>query len=146
MGKVSAKGVLIGGIADVVATNILAVFLVAYAATRADFAHTPKDQIQAAILAATYGNPLLLIAQVLTGVGCSVFGGYLAARIAAHDELLNGVLSSWLCVAIGLYAIASGKASGSDPMQFADFVAAPVAGWFGGYLRARQAPSAAPRA
>lgn len=139
MGRVSVKGVLTGGIADVVATNLLAVFVVAYMATRADLAHTPKEQMQAAILAATYGNPVLIAAQLLMGVACSTFGGYLAARVAEHDELLNGALSSWLRVSIGIYAIATGKVSGLDPLQMADFVAAPLAGLLGGYLRSARA-------
>jgi hypothetical protein len=39
------------------------------------------------------------------GCLCSVLGGYVAARIAKHDLLLNGALSSFLCLASGLYAI-----------------------------------------
>jgi len=41
----------------------------------------------------------------------SVLGGYVSARIAKHDELLNGALSSILCVGGGTYAVISGSAA-----------------------------------
>lgn len=144
MSKLSVKGILLGGIADVVATNILAIPIVAYVATKIDLAHTPKEQMQAAILAVMHANPLLFAAQIAVGVGCSILGGYLGARLAKHDELVNGTLSSWLCVGIGVYAMASGKAQDSVFMQLADFIAAPAAGLLGGYLRFKQVRGAAP--
>jgi hypothetical protein len=51
-----------------------------------------------------------------------------------HDELLNGALSSFLCVAIGIYSIASEKTG----CKSSSLISAPVCGVFGGYLRVRQ--------
>ena len=47
-------------------------------------------------------STLLFISSPILGGLCSVLGGYVAARIAKHDELLKGELSSILCVASGL--------------------------------------------
>ena len=40
-----------------------------------------------------------------------MLGGYVSARIAKHDELLNGALSSILCDGGGTYAVISGSAA-----------------------------------
>jgi hypothetical protein len=138
MGKVSIKGVVVGGIADVVTTNILFIPLLAFAAKSIDLAHTPKEQGQAALMSALHTSPGLFPAQILVGVGCSVFGGWLAARLAKRAALLNGALSSWLCLLFGVYGLVSGKVSGSFLLQLADFITAPIAGLVGGYLRHRQ--------
>lgn len=45
--------------------------------------------------------------QLLLGALCSVLGGYVAARLAARSELVNGALSAFLCIAFGLYALAT---------------------------------------
>ena len=52
-------------------------------------------------------------AQILIGLFCSVFGGYLAGRLAKHEELVNGLLASFLCVGIAVYSSIAAK--GSDP-------------------------------
>ena len=41
----------------------------------------------------------------LVGAACSVLGGYVAARIAKRDEILNTAVSSFLCVGMELYAM-----------------------------------------
>ncbi len=55
--------------------------------------------------------------------------------MAKHDELLNGVLSSFLCTAIGIYSVMSGKESESLIVQVFLLAAAPVFALLGGYLR-----------
>jgi hypothetical protein len=138
--KISLKGVAVGGIVDVVATNIAAIPLIAYAMRSIDLTHAPRDQATAAVLAAIHASPGLGTAQFLIGTACSAFGGYVAAWLAKHDELLNGALSAWFCIASGLYGLASVHAA-SDMvwLQAADFVLAPAAGLAGGYLRRVQA-------
>jgi hypothetical protein len=63
-----------------------------------------------------------------------VLGGYIAARIAHHDELLNGALASFLCVIFALLAI--GSISVMEAVI--SVIANPVLGFVGGYIRVWQ--------
>jgi hypothetical protein len=121
-----------------VATNIFAIPLIIYVMTKFDWSHTPKDQLQAAIIAALHGSVLLYTVQFLIGAGCSILGGYVAARLAKHDELLNGSLSSYLCIGIGLYSVVAGKESSLLLLELIGLVASPALGLLGGYLRLAQ--------
>jgi hypothetical protein len=112
--------------------------LAVYALSKVDVAHTPKEQLGSTIVAVSHGTPWLYGTQLLVGLACSVFGGYVAAWLAKHDELLNGTLSAFLCVAIGIYSIASGKDSNAHWVQVLILISAPVCGFLGGYLRLRQ--------
>jgi hypothetical protein len=64
----------------------------------------------------------------------SILGGYTAAAIAKHDELLNGALSSILAM---LFAICS---ISTDPLILAilTLLTTPLLAALGGYLRFRQ--------
>ena len=73
--------------------------------------------------------------EMAIGVGCSALGRYVAAWIAQHDEPLNGLLSSFLCTAIGFYSIVVGKGAQSLAVQILFLAAAPAFGFLGGYLR-----------
>ena len=134
MNKISAKGVFFGGIIDIVSTNIFSIPLFFYLYKTLNLAHTPRDQIQAAIAAAIQSNILIFSVQVAIGIGSSILGGYLAARIAKHNEFINGALSAWLCVSFGIYAMISGESHASSLSQIANLIAAPVSGLVGGYL------------
>lgn len=136
--KVSLKGVMIGGIVDILSSSLLGMPFTAYALSKVDLAHTPKDQLGHAIAAVSHSTPWLYGTQLLIGVAGSVLAGYVAAWLAKHDELLNGTLSSFLCVAIGIYSIASGKDSHAHWVQLLMLIGAPVCGFLGGYLRFRQ--------
>lgn len=136
--NVSLKGVLIGGIVDILSSSVLGIPLAVYAVSKVDLAHTPKDQLGAAIAAVSHGNPWLHGMQLAVGLACSVLAGYVAAWLAKHNELLNGTLSSFLCVAIGIYSMVSGRDSHAPWVQILILISAPVCGFFGGYLRLRQ--------
>lgn len=134
MSKLSLKGVLIGGVVDVASTIALGIPLALYVVATVDLTRVPKDQLGTAITAAMNGNALLHVAQLVVGLGCSVLGGYIAARIARSEELLNGAVSAWLCTALGVYAIAAGKDHHSVLVQVLVLLAGPVMGSLGGYL------------
>ena len=138
MGKISLKGIIIGGIVDVVTSAILGIPLVAYMMSTLDLAHTPRDQLQGAVVSAIHASSTFYIAQIVVGLACSMLGGYVAARLAKREERLNGALSSFLCVGIGMYSIASGKESGSNLAQLLVLVVSPVFAFVGGYLRSYQ--------
>jgi hypothetical protein len=106
--------------------------------SRLDLSRTPKDQIGATITAAIHGNMPLYLGQLLVGLACSVLGGYVAAWLAKHDELLNGALSSFLCILLAVYAIASGKDTNAAWVRILLFVASPAFALLGGDLTRRQ--------
>jgi hypothetical protein len=137
MSKVSIKGMVIGGIVDVVSTVVLGLPFAMYAMSKVDVLHTPSSQVSAAMTSALHGSVPLYVGQLLIGLGCSVLGGYVAARIAKHDELLNGGLSSVLCIALGIYSIWTGKDSDPHWLQVLLFIASPLLGILGGDLMRR---------
>ena len=67
-----------------------------------------------------------------------VLGGYLAARVAKRGEVLNGALSAYFCVGLGIYGMAVGQAAVPVWQHLVSFVASPALGALGGYLRLRQ--------
>ena len=111
MSKVSVKGVLIGGVVDIGTTMALSFPIVIYLISQIDLNHVPKDQVQSLISAAMLANRFVFALQMLAGFAGSLLGGYVAARVAKHDELLHGTLSCFLCVSMGIYAVAAGKDS-----------------------------------
>ena len=135
--KVSIKGTLIGGIVDVVSSTILGLPFAIYAMSKIDLAHTPRSQASAAVTDLIHRSPALHFGELLVGLACSVLGGYVAACVTKHDELLNGGLSSWLCTILGIYAIAAGKDSNPHWIQMLLLLASPLAALLGGDLRRR---------
>jgi len=134
--RVSILGIASGGIADVVLSNLLAIPVVIYVIVKYDPLHSPNGA--AAIASSIHSSPWLYGLQLTIGLGCSVLGGYFAAWIAKHDEPLNGLLSSFLCVAIGVYSVFSGKDSQPLLIQIILLAAAPAFAFLGGYFRQSQ--------
>jgi hypothetical protein len=134
--RVSIVGVAIGGITDVVSSSLLAIPVVIYVMVKYDLLHAPNGP--AAIASSIHSSAWLYGLQLTIGLACSVLGGYVAAWIAKHDELLNGLLSSFLCTAIGIYSVFSGKDSQSVIVQISLLLASPAFAFLGGYLRQTQ--------
>jgi len=63
---------------------------------------------------------------------------YVSARIAKHDEVLNGGLSSILCVASGVYAVINVSPAAPLWLHLVYLPLSPALGALGGYLRSRQ--------
>lgn len=131
--KVSILGVVIGGITDIVTSNLLAIPFLFYVMTKHGLLHEPVAS--GAIASAIHSNAWLYGLELAIGLGCSVLGGYVAASIAKHDELLNGLLSSLLCTAIGIYSVVWHKDSQSLLSHLLLLAAAPAFAFLGGYLR-----------
>jgi len=132
MNKISVRGVVVGGVTDIVATVILTLPLVVFVIAT-ELTGTPKGPLQAAVMAAIQANPLLYGLQSLVGLACSVLGGYVAARVAKHDELLNGLLASFLPVALGVYSLATNLGPLLLPVLL--LIASPLCSRLGGHLR-----------
>jgi hypothetical protein len=133
MNKISIRGMVVGGITDIVATVILTLPLVIYVIT--ELTDTLKDPLQAAVTATIQADPLLYGLESVIGLACSVLGGYVAARVAKHDELLNGLLASSLPVAFGVYSLATTNDSGPLLLPVLLLFAGPPCSGFGGHLR-----------
>jgi hypothetical protein len=140
--KVSILGFMIGSIADIVGTNIWAIFMMIYVMVSYNLlptAGSSPTELTAKVLNIFQTNPLVFSVNFIAGVMFSIFGGYIGALIAKHDELLNGALSSFLCVASGIY----GLFSGTHPLymvllEILGLIISPLLGMLGGYLRLKQ--------
>jgi hypothetical protein len=86
-------------------------------------------------MAAMRANPLLYGLESLISLACSVLGGYVAARVAKHDELLNGLLASFLSVSLGVHSLATGNDSGPLLLPVLLLTASPLCSALGGHLR-----------
>jgi len=135
--RVSFKGVIIGGVVDIVATYIGAIPVGVYAFMVAGLSNVPQAQQAQALTDVMRNRPSVYLAGMLVGAVCSVLGGYIAARIAKHDELLNGALSSFLCVATGLFALARGTPGTAPWVHILLLVISPLLGAIGAWLRLR---------
>ena len=138
MRRVSILGILIGAVIDIVTSIALELPFGFYALSKIDLTHTPKDQVQHALAAVMHSNLALYLCQLFVGFACSVLGGFIAAMIARRAELLNGTLSSFLCVFMGIYAMTVGKNLESIPVQILLLIASPLMGLLGGELQLRQ--------
>jgi hypothetical protein len=144
MTRVSTKGVLVGGVLNVGATYALSLPLMAIAIVQLKLTELPEPQFYDALTKALApGSPYYLVGLVL-GSACNVLGGYVAAHIARHHKRLNGALSAWLCLLLGIYNWATGASAATALAHIGYFVLSPALGALGGYLSDRtrsKAPS-----
>lgn len=135
MRRVSLKGVLIGSVVDTVGSTLGGLALVMVVAASPAVAALPADGRGQVIHDLIVQRPALYLTGFLIGTVCSIIGGYVAARIAGRDEILNGALSSFLCIGLGIYELVQ-PAGGQTPLiHILEFVASPTLGALGGYLR-----------
>jgi hypothetical protein len=130
MKRISFKGVAIGNITDIVATNVVLLPVTLYIMAGA-LGGSPSSNPVTEILAR---SPLFIVASSILGGLCSVLGGYVSARIAKHDHLLNGALSSILCIASGVYGLIHGNSAEHPWLYLADIPLSPALGTLGGFL------------
>ena len=72
---------LIGGLVDVVTSTIFAFVYASWVIAKLGMGGAPLDQVAKALLE----TPIYL-GYLSLGFGCSVLRGYIAARIAKHDQ------------------------------------------------------------
>jgi putative membrane protein (TIGR04086 family) len=92
---------------------------------------------QSGVISLVHADSILYSIQLTLGLACSILGGYVAARIAKHDEVLNGALSSFLCILLGIYSAASGKMMESPAEHALLFAASFGAAALGGLLASK---------
>jgi hypothetical protein len=143
--KVSVFGVLVGGVVDVVSSVSAGLPFSLYVAFKVDPAKRVGPHASEAVNAALHANVPLRVAELLVGLLCSVLGGYVAAVIAKRYERLNGTLSCYLCIGLGILSMALGLSK--DPLwqQALLLLASPAFAFVGGDLRLRQLASHSPQ-
>ncbi|BAM89729.1 hypothetical protein S58_37360 [Bradyrhizobium oligotrophicum S58] len=133
MKRVSLKCVVVGSVVDILSTN-LAIFPVTILVFI--FSGPAAAELAASDPRALMASNLFKALSFTFGTLSSVLGGYVSGRLAKHDHILNGALSSILCMGFGVYALLSGR--GSLVVQLALFALTPLLGAVGGYLSARR--------
>jgi hypothetical protein len=137
MKRVSFKGVAIGNITDILATNLILLPVIIYIVGDPT-ARSASGNAADAVTEILMRSQLFIISSSILGGLCSVLGGYVSARIAKHDQLLNGALSSILCIASGLYSLIHGSSSGHSWLHLAYLPLSPALGALGGFLCLRR--------
>jgi hypothetical protein len=113
-----------------------------YAAIRLESWKLPSAQQAPALMDAMTHDTSLLVTGMVAGSLCSVIGGYVAARIARREPLLNGALSAWLCLPLGVYAMFAGSDALPLWVHLLLLPMSPVLGAVGGLVWLRFNPSA----
>lgn len=143
MKRIELLAVVVGGIIDILLTTLLSLPILIYAFSSGGILNLPTAQQQSALLALLHSNVALYGTSFLVGAFCSVLAGYLAGLLAKHDEVLNGALSSFLCIGFDLYAVSRGEFGGPTWLAVALLPVSPLLGAAGGYLRQMQRRSQA---
>jgi hypothetical protein len=138
MNRISLKGIAIGAITDIVSSYIVLLPLMIYVMVTLNSSGLPSDKAADAAMEALSSNTLYFFLSWLLGGMCSALGGYVSARIAKHDEILNGGLSSILGIGMGAYALMSGSVLDRWWPCLVFMLLAPALAAFGGHLRSRQ--------
>ncbi|HLG85195.1 MAG TPA: hypothetical protein VKY22_29715 [Bradyrhizobium sp.] len=134
MKRISLKGVAVGNIVDIVSSSIVGFLVAIYVLMSSAASVKDMDAANQFVLAS---GVFWFWSTILGSLG-SVLGGYIAARIARQDDVLNGALSSILCVGVTVYALVSGGAAGHEALYLVSLPLSPALTAFGGYLSARQ--------
>lgn len=137
MSKRSLIGVLVGGVTNIAAANLLNFPIGVYVMTTTGVLDLPSAVRKAVYLDALHANPALFALSLMTWALTSILGGYVAARIARENEIIVGALSSWTCIALAANSLVQGL-SGQPMWQFLVWLpGSPVLGALGGYVTRR---------
>jgi hypothetical protein len=127
--RISIKGIVLGSIAGIITSIVLTMLLLMYVKTTYDFSKSHGGINLSEIVD---NDSALFPVQLFIDSFSSALGGYIAARLAKHDELLNGALTVSPSVSIGLYVFLSGLAPMSDVLELATTVALAICGAYFG--------------
>jgi hypothetical protein len=129
--------VLVGGVTNIVAANLLEIPIAVYVMTTTGVLDLPSAVRKAVYLDALHANPALFALSLTTWGLSSILGGYVAARISGDNEVVVGALSSWTCIALAANALVHGI-SGQPIWQFLVWLpGSPLVGALGGYIARR---------
>jgi hypothetical protein len=133
--KISVTGIFAGfGVAYLTDVVLSLPFMIS-AIKGIDFYAIPRDQIREIYINAIYGNSYVIALLTLISCLASVMGGYMAAKIAKHDEPFNGALSTLPLMTLQIFSLTTGKLYGPLWMHIALLAAVPFFGLLGATLR-----------
>lgn len=127
----AAIGIVIGAVVDIASTGLFSTLLTF---NRVSAAGLSGEEYERAIERAMLDDPILFGAQLLIGSACSVLGGYMAARIARANELLNGGFSSFLCLWFSIESLHAGNSLLPVWLHVLWFPITPALAVLGGYI------------
>jgi hypothetical protein len=136
--KISILGVFVGGIVDVVASVLGGLPFALYSTFKLNPSQRVGPHSADAVSAAIHANLPLYAAQLAVGLLCSILGGYVAAAIAKRHERLNGALSCYLCVGMGIRIMLLGLDKDPLWLQTLLLIASPGMALLGGDIRFRR--------
>jgi hypothetical protein len=136
--RISFKAVCIGAAADMVLSTLASALLAIAFILILHLTGTPSEPLDWALLQPSMQNSLLYSLQLIVGSACSVLAGFIAACVAGHDGLLNGALSSFASVLLGIYATAADKDPHQRSLHLLLLIASPLLGLLGGSLQRRR--------
>lgn len=134
MRKISIGAILLGGAVDILSSTLLGLPFAFFALSSVDLSHVPHAEMSAATAAAIQGNVPMFTAQILAGLLGSVLGGAVAAGLAGRNELLNGCLSSFLCISLGAVVLVTGANHLPLWVDILMLPASPAMGMLGGAI------------
>jgi hypothetical protein len=134
MSRVSWAGIAIGNLIDIASSFIVGALVSIPIAF-----YYALNYRQAIDGSAMRDSGMFIAVSGILGSLCSILAGYVSARIAKHDEILNGALSSVLCVGLIAYSIVSEEMKSYYlALNIASLFLSPALSAFGGYLRSLQ--------
>ncbi len=99
----------VGGLVDLLSTGLLTGLLSAYVMMQKGLTDNKPETLEPQIENAIHSSPVLFGIQTALGLGCSILGGYVAARVAKQDEIENAIAASLIFVSLGVYALIAGS-------------------------------------
>jgi hypothetical protein len=144
--KFSFIGIVVGAIVDFVGSNIWGLIIMMFIVFKYRLVSTPPSELTGAITSIMMHDPLIFSLNLLVGGGFTLLGGYVAAHIAKHNELLNGACAAIYCVGAGLFALFSGMDTYPIWLSLLFLLADPALGMLGGFLKAKQRAAARQKA
>jgi hypothetical protein len=128
------KAVSLGAVADIAATFLASIVLTAALGATMISRGAIPEQVEAALIA----SDAYLLTMMVAGLGCTVLGGYVAARLANQREYYHALLTG--IVALVLSEVMLGVTADVFPLAYriiGDILMLPAA-LFGGHLRKRR--------
>lgn len=126
--KISLNAILVGALADHIASLLVAAISIIYLIVKY---HPPlTTETVPGTLNLFFTDPVLLTVSLILGGFADILGGYIAAKIAKRNYLLNAFLTSFLCVLLNL------SESDKIPFMFTliGVIGTPILTTIGGYI------------
>jgi hypothetical protein len=131
-------GIVIGGMTDIATSMLIYFVLAVIVAVRLAPLNLPQEGQGAAVMSAMRASRSVSAASWILSYAATLLGGYVAARLSRSHEVRVGALSSWTCLAVGVYVLSSGSSRMPLWQLLLVVASTPFVAALGGYLRLRQ--------